>query len=154
MRAALLAWYGAHKRDLPWRRRAIHTHLGFGDHAAADARGRGAGALPAVSCGISDVQALAAASEAEVLALWSGLGYYRRARMLHRAAKMVAAELAGAMPRHGRRLARAAGRGRVHGGGGGEHRIWRAGGRGGWQRGACAGAGGGVVRCGGGICNR
>jgi A/G-specific adenine glycosylase len=45
------------------------------------------------------VQSLAAASEAEVLALWSGLGYYRRARMLHRAAKMVAAELAGAMPR-------------------------------------------------------
>jgi A/G-specific adenine glycosylase len=45
------------------------------------------------------VQALAAATESEVLALWSGLGYYRRARMLHRAAKVVVEESAGAMPR-------------------------------------------------------
>jgi len=43
------------------------------------------------------VFALAAASEQEVLALWSGLGYYRRARMLHRAAQAVAAA-GGVMP--------------------------------------------------------
>jgi A/G-specific adenine glycosylase len=45
------------------------------------------------------VQALAAAEESTVLALWSGLGYYRRARMLHRGAKFVAEELGGVMPR-------------------------------------------------------
>ena len=44
------------------------------------------------------VLALGRASEAEVLALWSGLGYYRRARMLHRAAQAVAMEHGGAMP--------------------------------------------------------
>ncbi|MGZ5034609.1 MAG: A/G-specific adenine glycosylase [Usitatibacter sp.] len=44
------------------------------------------------------VAALAAASEEDVLALWSGLGYYARARNLHRAAKQVAARYAGAFP--------------------------------------------------------
>jgi A/G-specific adenine glycosylase len=42
--------------------------------------------------------ALAEASEGEVLACWSGLGYYRRARMLHRAARFVAQELKGKLP--------------------------------------------------------
>jgi A/G-specific adenine glycosylase len=46
-----------------------------------------------------DVGALAAAGESAVLAEWSGLGYYRRARLLHRAARQVAAERGGAMPR-------------------------------------------------------
>lgn len=41
---------------------------------------------------------LAAASENEVLAHWSGLGYYRRARMLHRAAQFVADQLNGILP--------------------------------------------------------
>ncbi len=45
------------------------------------------------------VQALAAAEESAVLARWSGLGYYRRARMLHRGAKFVVEELGGVMPR-------------------------------------------------------
>jgi A/G-specific adenine glycosylase len=42
--------------------------------------------------------ALALAPEQEVLALWSGLGYYRRARMLHKAAKFVAENLGGNLP--------------------------------------------------------
>jgi len=50
------------------------------------------------------VQALGAAEEAEVLALWSGLGYYRRARMLHRAARYVSGDLGGAMPATAARL--------------------------------------------------
>lgn len=45
------------------------------------------------------VAALAAAEEQEVLALWSGLGYYRRARMLLRGAKYVRDELGGVMPK-------------------------------------------------------
>src|SRR4051812_39888119 len=44
------------------------------------------------------VEKLAAAREASVLAAWSGLGYYRRARMLHAAAKVVARERGGAFP--------------------------------------------------------
>ena len=45
------------------------------------------------------IQALAEAEEPEVLAIWSGLGYYRRARMLHKAAQFVMKELAGIMPK-------------------------------------------------------
>ncbi|MFZ0956976.1 MAG: A/G-specific adenine glycosylase [Candidatus Sulfotelmatobacter sp.] len=44
------------------------------------------------------VKKLAAAREASVLAAWSGLGYYRRARMLHAAAKVVVRELGGEFP--------------------------------------------------------
>jgi len=44
------------------------------------------------------VQALATAQESEVLALWSGLGYYRRARMLHKGAQFVVRELGGLIP--------------------------------------------------------
>src|SRR5664279_5844023 len=47
---------------------------------------------------LPDVQALAAASLGDVLQLWSGLGYYRRAHLLHRAAQTVATEHAGAFP--------------------------------------------------------
>jgi A/G-specific adenine glycosylase len=44
------------------------------------------------------VQSLAQAAESDVLALWSGLGYYRRARMLHRGAQFVVSELGGVIP--------------------------------------------------------
>ena len=52
-----------------------------------------------------DVQALAAASQDEVLALWSGLGYYSRARNLHRCAQAVVADHAGHFPRTSQALA-------------------------------------------------
>ncbi|HEX6495450.1 MAG TPA: A/G-specific adenine glycosylase [Acidobacteriaceae bacterium] len=100
MRTALLAWYSAHKRDLPWRTTRDPYRIWVSEimlqqtrvAAVLDHYRRFLEAFP-------DVQALARATEPEVLALWSGLGYYRRARMLHRAAKVVANELAGAMPR-------------------------------------------------------
>ena len=47
---------------------------------------------------LPDVASLAEAPEERVLALWSGLGYYRRARMLHAAAKAVAGEHGGRVP--------------------------------------------------------
>jgi A/G-specific adenine glycosylase len=46
----------------------------------------------------SSVQALAAASDSDVLAAWSGLGYYRRARMLHAASKKIVNEYGGEFP--------------------------------------------------------
>jgi A/G-specific adenine glycosylase len=100
MRAALLTWYGAHKRDLPWRATRDPYRIWVSEIMLQQTR------VAAVLehyrlflAAFPTVQSLAAASEAEVLTLWSGLGYYRRARMLHRAAKMVVEELAGAMPR-------------------------------------------------------
>jgi len=59
-----------------------------------------------------DVRALAAASEEDVLRLWSGLGYYARARNLHRAARIVAGELGGRFPDTAQGLARLPGLGR------------------------------------------
>ena len=50
------------------------------------------------------VKALADAQEPEVLALWSGLGYYRRARMLHRAARFVMEQCGGELPGTAERL--------------------------------------------------
>jgi A/G-specific adenine glycosylase len=105
MRAALLTWYRAHKRDLPWRATRDPYRIWVSEIMLQQTR------VAAVLehyrlflAAFPTVQALAAASEAEVLALWSGLGYYRRARMLHRAAKMVVEELAGAMPRSSEEL--------------------------------------------------
>ena len=60
----------------------------------------------------ADVQALAAAPLDDVLALWSGLGYYRRARHLHRCAQVVVAEHGGAFPRSAAALAALPGIGR------------------------------------------
>ena len=59
-----------------------------------------------------DVQALAAAREADVLALWSGLGYYSRARNLHRCAMQVVAEHGGRFPADSAALAELPGIGR------------------------------------------
>jgi len=100
MRAALLAWYAAHKRDLPWRATRDPYRIWVSEIMLQQTR------VAAVLehyrlflAAFPTVKALAAASEPEVLALWSGLGYYRRARMLHRAAKQVADDCAGVMPR-------------------------------------------------------
>jgi A/G-specific adenine glycosylase len=100
MRAALLAWYGAHRRELPWRATRDPYRIWVSEIMLQQTR------VAAVLehyrrflTAFPTVQALARASEPEVLALWSGLGYYRRARMLHRAAKLVVQESAGAMPR-------------------------------------------------------
>jgi len=59
-----------------------------------------------------DVRALAAASLDDVLALWSGLGYYGRARNLHRAAQAIVAEHGGEFPRTAEALATLPGIGR------------------------------------------
>jgi len=60
----------------------------------------------------ADVRALAAAEPAEVLAAWSGLGYYSRARNLHRCAQVVVAEHGGEFPTRSEALARLPGIGR------------------------------------------
>jgi A/G-specific adenine glycosylase len=61
---------------------------------------------------LPDVRALAAAPLVEVLQLWSGLGYYRRAHLLHRAAQVVVADRAGIFPATARDLAALPGIGR------------------------------------------
>jgi len=98
-RADLLAWFDLHKRDLPWRRTADPYAIWVSEimlqqtrvAAVLDHYARWMRQFPTVA-------ALAAAPEDEVLAAWSGLGYYRRARFLHRGAKAVVADYAGQLP--------------------------------------------------------
>ena len=96
---ALLRWYDAHRRVLPWRdvgsayatwvseimlqQTRVETVIPYYNRFMAD---------------FPDVAALAAADEAEVLKHWEGLGYYSRARNLHRGARQIMEERGGALP--------------------------------------------------------
>ena len=94
----LLAWYRGGHRDLPWRRVSDPYLIWVSEVMLQQTRARVA--IPYYQRFIErfpTVAALASAGEEEVLTLWSGLGYYARARNLLRAARQVAA--AGAFPR-------------------------------------------------------
>ena len=86
------------------------------------------------------VQHLAAAPQAEVLALWSGLGYYSRARNLHAAAQAVVAQHGGQFPRSAKILQTLAGHRPLHRRGDCGVLLRRARCHPGWQRQARAGA--------------
>lgn len=95
----LLRWYDGAQRDLPWRRepspyKTLVSEFMLQQTVVATV-------LPYFARFIArfpDVAALAAAGEDEVTALWSGLGYYARARNLHKAAKAVVERHRGALP--------------------------------------------------------
>lgn len=99
-RRALLRWYEQHRRDLPWRRDRDPYRVWISEimlqqtrvAAVLDHYVRFMRRFPTV-------QSLAAAREASVLAAWSGLGYYHRARRMHQAAKVIAREKRGQFPR-------------------------------------------------------
>jgi A/G-specific adenine glycosylase len=86
----LVRWYDRHKRDLPWRRESDPYRIWVSEIMLQQTR---VNAALEHYCRFLErfptVEKLAAAREASVLAAWSGLGYYRRARMLHAAAKEV-----------------------------------------------------------------
>ncbi|MBT9332512.1 A/G-specific adenine glycosylase [Paracidobacterium acidisoli] len=98
-RRGLLAWYGENARDLPWRRTADPWAIWVSEIMLQQTRV--AAVLEYYTRFMErfpNAAALAEADEAEVLAHWSGLGYYRRARMLHQAAKQIMAH-GGQIPR-------------------------------------------------------
>jgi A/G-specific adenine glycosylase len=98
IRRSLLAWYRRHKRDLPWRRDRDPYRVWVSEIMLQQTRV--AAVIPYYERFLArfpDVRALASASEQELLAAWAGLGYYTRARNLHRAARKIL-EL-GAFPR-------------------------------------------------------
>lgn len=89
----LLAWYRENKRDLPWRRdctpySTLVSELMLQQTRVEAVKER----YVAFMRRFPTAEALAAASEEEVLKAWEGLGYYSRARNLHKAAKIIAAE--------------------------------------------------------------
>lgn len=100
IRQRLLSWYDRHRRDLPWRK----DHTGVYGVLVSEMMlqqtqvatviayyQRFIGRFPTVG-------SLAEADEREVLKLWQGLGYYRRARHLHAAAKTVVEKHGGRFP--------------------------------------------------------
>ncbi|MBK8480079.1 MAG: A/G-specific adenine glycosylase [Proteobacteria bacterium] len=98
-RPALHRWYRAHARDLPWRRTRDPYAIWISEVMLQQTQV--ATVVPYYERWLSrfpEVAALAAAAEDEVLRLWQGLGYYRRARFLHRAARVVVAEHGGKVP--------------------------------------------------------
>ena len=95
----LLKWFSTAARDLPWRKSRDLYRIWISEimlqqtqvATVIDFYLRFLKAFPTV-------QKLAAAEEEQVLRLWEGLGYYRRARQLHAAAKQIVAEHAGEFP--------------------------------------------------------
>jgi A/G-specific adenine glycosylase len=99
LRAQLLAWYAANRRDLPWRRSSDPYAIWVSEIMLQQTRvAVVVDRYRAFLERFPTLEALALAAEEEVLALWSGLGYYRRARMLHKAAQFVASQLQGVLP--------------------------------------------------------
>ncbi len=99
-RAALLAWYDAHARDLPWRRTRDPYAIWVSEIMLQQTRVETV--VPYYARFLArfpSAHALADAPLDDVLAHWSGLGYYRRARLLHEGAKAVVREHRGEVPR-------------------------------------------------------
>src|SRR5712675_1656643 len=99
-RKNLLGWFRRHKRDLPWRRTKDPYRIWLSEIMLQQTRV--AAVIPYYErflVRFPDVQALAAAPQEEVLRLWSGLGYYSRARNLQHAAQEIVAKHGGVFPR-------------------------------------------------------
>jgi A/G-specific adenine glycosylase len=110
---AILAWYFVHARVLPWRGHPDSYAVWISEIMLQQTR---------VETVISyferwmahfpTIQSLAQASEQSVLSQWEGLGYYSRARNLHKAAQIVVAEFGGHLPREIQQLRKLPGIGR------------------------------------------
>lgn len=99
-RRKLITWYEANQRDMPWRMSRDPYRVWLSEVMLQQTQvntvrpyfERFVAAFPTVA-------GLAAADEQQVLRLWEGLGYYRRARQLHAAAKQIVEQHAGQFPR-------------------------------------------------------
>ena len=95
----LLQWYDHIRRDLPWRRTADPYRIWLSEIMLQQTRVesvKGYYARFLEAC--PTVEALAAAPIEQVLKWWEGLGYYSRARNLHRAAQLIVEAYGGAFP--------------------------------------------------------
>ena len=95
----LIKWYLQNKRDLPWRKTADPYHIWLSEIMLQQTRvAQGTPYFFAFTQEFPTVFDLANASEEQVLKLWQGLGYYSRARNLHKTSQYVANELNGVFP--------------------------------------------------------
>lgn len=99
LRKQLLGWFRQFQRDLPWRRSKDPYRIWLSEIMLQQTRV--AAVIPYYERFLErfpDVNALASAPQDEVLRLWSGLGYYSRARNLQHAAKQIVAKHGGVFP--------------------------------------------------------
>src|SRR5580658_4468970 len=99
LRRRLMEWYGVEARKLPWRGTTDPYQIWVSEIMLQQTR------VAAVIEHYNEflrrfptLVSLALAAEPDVLAAWSGLGYYRRARMLHKAARFIVLEREGILP--------------------------------------------------------
>ncbi|HZZ27749.1 MAG TPA: A/G-specific adenine glycosylase [Pirellulales bacterium] len=98
-RRRLLQWYRQNARDLPWRRTVDPYAIWVSEIMLQQTQvATVEGYFSRFLTSFPSVAALAAAEETTVLRLWEGLGYYRRARQMHAAAKIVVAQHSGKFP--------------------------------------------------------
>ncbi|MFZ5884691.1 MAG: A/G-specific adenine glycosylase [Chloroflexota bacterium] len=100
LQTRLLAWYHKNKRTLPWRDHPDPYAVWVSEIMLQQTRVETV--IPYFKKWMRrfpTVQALADASERDVLNAWEGLGYYSRARNLHKAARVIAREHGGTLPR-------------------------------------------------------
>lgn len=110
---ALLRWYDRQQRDLPWRKTRDPYRIWVSEIMLQQTRV--AAAMEHYRLFLKlfpNVRRLAAASEGSVLAAWSGLGYYRRARLMRLCAKAIVENHHGQFPRAAEDLLRLPGVGR------------------------------------------
>jgi len=99
VRQKLLTWYGGHRRRLPWRETSDPYAIWVSEVMLQQTRVETAvGYYLRFMERFPDVHQLADADIQEVLKLWEGLGYYSRARNLHRAAEIVVSRFNGRIP--------------------------------------------------------
>lgn len=95
----ITSWYDSHKRALPWRETSDPYYIWLSEIILQQTRvEQGLPYYQSFTSTFPTVQDLAKAPQDEVLRLWQGLGYYSRARNLHKAAQQVVSEMNGAFP--------------------------------------------------------
>jgi len=95
----LLNWYYINRRDLPWRKSSDPYFIWLSEIMLQQTRvDQAAPYFERFTAAFPTVHDLAKATQHEVLMQWEGLGYYTRARNMHRAAKIISTEYGGSMP--------------------------------------------------------
>ena len=95
----LLAWFARHARDLPWRRDRTPYRVWIAEVMLQQTQVKTVEVYyRRFMARFPSVEALAQASQEDVLRVWEGLGYYRRARMLHQAARELVRRHQGRLP--------------------------------------------------------
>lgn len=96
----LLEWYKKNARDLPWRKRPDPYYVWVSEIMLQQTRVEAVkGYFQRFIQALPDIEALANASEEQLLKLWEGLGYYNRVRNMQQAAITIMEEFRGEMPK-------------------------------------------------------